>query len=48
MDFDSFRAGTVTLAPGSLISANVDTGSRDHVLPVGLNCAFGGAVIAKY
>ena len=48
MDFDSFRAGTFTLAPSSLISANVDTGFRDHVLRVGLNYAFGGPVIAKY
>jgi len=48
MDFDSFRAGTFTLAPGSLISANVDTHFRDHVLRVGLNYAFGGPVIAKY
>jgi len=31
MDFDSFRAGTFTLAPGSLISANVDTRFHDHV-----------------
>jgi outer membrane immunogenic protein len=48
MDFDTFRAGTFTLSPGSLISANVDTRFRDHVLRVGLNYAFGGPVIAKY
>jgi outer membrane immunogenic protein len=48
MDFVSFRAGTFTLAPGSLISANVDTRIHDHVLRVGLNYAFGGPVIAKY
>jgi outer membrane immunogenic protein len=48
MDFDSFRAGTFTLAPGSLISANVDTRFHDHVLRVGLNYTFGGPVIAKY
>ncbi|MEH2614818.1 outer membrane protein [Bradyrhizobium sp. AZCC 1693] len=48
MDFDSFRAGTFTLAPDSLISANVDTRFRDHVLRVGLNYTFGGPVIAKY
>ena len=47
MDFDSFRAGTFTLAPGSLIRANLDTRFRDHVLRVGLNCAFGGPVIAS-
>ena len=48
MDFDSFRSGTFTLAPGSLISANMDTRFLDHVLRVGLNCAFGGPVIAQY
>jgi outer membrane immunogenic protein len=48
MDFDSFRAGTFTLAPGSLISANVDTRFHDHVLRVGLNYTFGGPVVARY
>ena len=48
MDFDTFRAVTFTLAPGSPISANVDTRFRDHVLRVGLNYAFSGPVIAKY
>ena len=48
IDFDSFRAGTFPLAPGSLISANMDTRFRDHILRVGLNCAFGGPVIAQY
>jgi len=48
MDFDSFRAGTFTLAPASLISGNVDTHFRDHVLRVGLNYTFGGPVVAKY
>ncbi|HVQ73780.1 MAG TPA: hypothetical protein VMT08_40380 [Bradyrhizobium sp.] len=45
MDFDSFRAGSFTLAA---IVANVDTRFHDHVLRVGLNYAFGGPVIAKY
>ena len=48
IDFDSFRAGTFPLAPGSLISANMDTRFRDHILRVCLNCAFGGPVIAQY
>jgi outer membrane immunogenic protein len=48
MDFDSFRAGTFTLAPLAAIGANVDTRFHDHVLRVGLNYAFGGPVIAKY
>jgi hypothetical protein len=48
MDFGSFRARIFTLAPGSLISANMDTRFRDHLLRVGLNCAFGGPVIAQY
>jgi hypothetical protein len=48
MDFGSFRAGTSRSCPGSLISANMDTSFRDHVLRVGLNCAFVGPVIAPY
>ncbi|WOH53966.1 outer membrane protein [Bradyrhizobium sp. sBnM-33] len=48
MDFDSFRAGSFTLAPASAIRADVDTRFHDHVLRVGLNYTFGGPVIAKY
>ncbi|UPK02043.1 outer membrane protein [Bradyrhizobium sp. 170] len=48
MDFDTFRAGSFTLAPASAIRADVDTRFHDHVLRVGLNYAFGGPVIAKY
>jgi hypothetical protein len=48
MDFESFRAGSFTLAPLDAIAANVDTRFHDHVLRVGLNYAFGGPVIAKY
>jgi outer membrane immunogenic protein len=47
MDFDTFRAGTFTVPPG-LIAANVDTRFHDHVLRVGLNYTFDGAVVAKY
>ena len=48
MDFDSFRAASFSLAPGSTIRADVDTRFRDHVLRVGLNYTFGGPVVAKY
>jgi len=48
MDFDTFRAGSYTLLPGSAIRADVDTRFRDHVLRVGLNYTFGGPVVAKY
>jgi outer membrane immunogenic protein len=48
MDFDTFRAGTFTLAPAALVSANVDSRFRDHVLRAGLNYTFGGPVVAKY
>ena len=48
MDLDSFRAGSFTLAPGSLISANVDSHFRDHILRAGVNYTFGGPVVAKY
>ncbi len=42
MDFDSFRAGSFSLAPASAITGSVDTRFHDHVLRVGLNYAFGG------
>lgn len=48
MDFDSFRAGTFTLAPLATVGANVDTRFHDHVLRVGVNYTFGAPVIAKY
>lgn len=48
MDFDSFRAGSFTLAPLAAIGANVDTRFHDHVLRVGVNYTFGAPVIAKY
>lgn len=48
MDLDNFRAGSFTLAPGSLIAANVDSRFRDHILRAGINYTFGGPVIAKY
>jgi outer membrane immunogenic protein len=48
MDFDTFRAGTFSLAPLATVGANVDTRFHDHVLRVGLNYTFGGPVIAKY
>ncbi|WP_291848315.1 outer membrane beta-barrel protein [Bradyrhizobium sp.] len=42
MDFDTFRAGSFSLAPASAIGANVDSRFHDHVLRVGLNYAIGG------
>ena len=48
MDFDSFRAGSFTLLPGSAIGGNVDSHFRDHVLRAGINYTFGGPVVAKY
>jgi outer membrane immunogenic protein len=48
MDLDNFRAGSFSLAPGSLIAANVDSRFRDHILRAGINYTFGGPVIAKY
>jgi outer membrane immunogenic protein len=48
MDLDNFRAGSFSLAPGSLIAANVDSRFRDNILRAGINYTFGGPVIAKY
>lgn len=48
MDFDSFRAGSFSLAPASTIAGNVNSHFRDHILRVGLNYTFGGPVVAKY
>ena len=48
MDFDSFRAGSFTLAPASAIRADVDTRFHGRVLRVGLNNTFGAPVVAKY
>lgn len=43
-----FSSGPFTLAPGSAISAHVSARFTDHILRAGINCQFGGLVVAKY
>jgi outer membrane immunogenic protein len=49
MDLGRYDAGSFTLAPASVIGANVSSNFRDHILRVGLNYKFDGPpVVAKY
>ena len=49
MDLGRHDAGSFSLAPASVIGANVSSNFRDHILRVGLNYKFDGPpVVAKY
>jgi outer membrane immunogenic protein len=48
MDLGRFDSGPYSLAPLSLISANVSSRFTDHILRAGINYQFGGPVVPKY
>jgi outer membrane immunogenic protein len=48
MDLGRSNAGPFTLAPASVIAANVSSNFTDHILRAGINYRFGGPVVAKY
>jgi outer membrane immunogenic protein len=48
MDLGRSNAGTFTLAPASVIAANVSSNFADHILRAGVNYRFGGPVVARY
>jgi outer membrane immunogenic protein len=48
MDLGRSNAGTFTLAPASVIAANVSSNFTDHILRAGINYRFGSPVVARY
>jgi outer membrane immunogenic protein len=48
VDLGNYNVGSISLAPASLIRANVDSSFTDHIVRVGLNYRFGGPIVAKY